>query len=73
MEGRDGMSGKEKFALLVLILLTATVALYYYNLIYLPEQRRAPYRQYGNTMQIDEFLSEYPNSNGNRTRSGNNS
>ena len=60
------MSGKKKFAFLILSLLIATAALSYYNFIY-PEQRRAPYGQYGNTKQIDEFLSEYPNSNGNST------
>ena len=61
------MSGKKKFAFLFLSLLIATAALSYHNFIYLPEQRRAPYRQYGNTKQIDEFLSEYPNANGNST------
>jgi len=61
------MSGKKKFAFLILSLLIATAALSYYNFIYLPKQRRAPYRQYGNTKQINEFLSKYPNANGNST------
>lgn len=65
-EKGEGMSRK-KLALLTLGLLAGMIGLSYYNFIYLPEQRRASYRQYGNTKQIDEFLSKYPNANGNST------
>ena len=66
-EKREGISRRKRLTLLTLGLLAGTLALSYYHFIYLPEQRRAPYRKYGTSKQIDEFLSKYPQANGNST------